>query len=443
MRISNRFRIFISSLLCLSFVLATSAYASDVNTVSVLQSIDESTSICWIFDEEAFLNVFTSPTSEELNTTQTLSVQKNIIQPMQTDATDSIQVEYSFDVDGEGSSSPITVAGQLEKCIYDADLSFYTGTLKGSTVINNKSYVVHAILDCEIGGKQRLYAGITMVPEDASGLEDYIFFSIGESVVTQDMIKTTNSAGKLRNMIGKTASNNTEINPTATKAGTYTMRNWAQESFGGPLGINGTAQRLEFYHNDQINRSCVGVKSNTAPIIEHFSAGGSAGVEISELTIGLRGRSSNIPYIVNVHEIPASSDGGEDFIDTSYISYLTGLLSDVFDIAGSYFVPFEILMDALSDNDKVDVSVFTSGTDSSVTFDYNTNPLYSENVNFDDFPMIVTFNLASADPAYGFFAAYSELTYMVTYISHYEPVVQRLSIPAKNAETLDCYIYVK
>lgn len=100
-------------------------------------------------------------------------------------------------------------------------------------------------------------------------------------------------------------------------------------------------------------------------------------------------------------------------------------------------------MDALSDNDKVDVSVFTSGTDSSVTFDYNTNPLYSENVNFDDFPMIVTFNLASADPAYGFFAAYSELTYMVTYISHYEPVVQRLSIPAKNAETLDCYIYVK
>ncbi len=144
---------------------------------------------------------------------------------------------------------------------------------------------------------------------------------------------------------------------------------------------------------------------------------------------------SSVPYIVNIHNIPTSADGGEDFIDTSYISYLTGLLSDVFDIAGSYFAPFEILMDALSDNNRVDVTVSASGTNTSVLFDYSTNPFYMEDVNFDNTPMPVTFNLGTSVTGYSPFTAYTSIEYYTVYIPTYSSYPVYLSFEGVDASS--------
>jgi hypothetical protein len=213
--------------------------------------------------------------------------------------------------------------------------------------------------------------------------------------------------------------------------------------FNSSFGIQGLAQWTEFYYDSSIKRASVGTESFTENVDAYFSPGGYSGTIVSQLEIGLKTTSSSIPYIVNIHNIPASANGGADFIDTSYISYLTGLLSDVFDIAGSWLAPFEILMNSLADNDVLTVDVYPSGTNSNVVFNYSTNPFYMQDVNFDNAPMPVSFNLDTAVSGYSPFTAYSSIEDYTTYIPTGSSWPVYLSIDGAYGESLAHSLYVR
>ena len=426
-------RMVVAILLVVALMLPTSAYAA---TIDEEVTITQNSSIYWIDDEERFENLFGDYTAA--SAVQEISYADNINQ-RNTDA-NGLSASYSFDIDGNGPIAPVEVNGVLKEVRYNDALILQEGIMRGNAEINGVMYKVNAVVQKEVNGT-RVYTGVTMMPETAESLDDYIFFALGDPIITADMLPEWFGNDENNSTIS-VAPQESAVDLQSTTG--YTFKGSDTAAFSSGFGIDGDAQLLEFYHNGTINRSCVGVTSNTTAVTEYFEVGGIADTIVSNLEIGLQGKSSNVPYIVNVHEIPEDSDDGSDFIDTDYIGYLTGFLSDVFDIAGSYFAPFEILMDALSQNNRVDVSVFTSGTDTSVTFDYSTSIFYMEDVKFDNAPMLVTFNLASADPAYGYFSAYSNIEYYTVYIpSAPSSMPVYLSIDGAAAETSYSYFRVK
>lgn len=423
----------VAILLVVALMLPTSAYAA---TIDEEVRISRESSIYWVDNEERFANLFGNYEVSSVVQEISYAVKQN----QRTAETDGFSANYSFDIDGNGPIAPVQVNGVLKEVRYTETLVLQEGIMRGSTEINGTQYKVNAVVQKEVNGS-RVYTGVTMMPETAECLDDYIFFALGDPIISADMLPEWFGDDDDHSTISAAPQEgNVDLRSTTG----YTFKGSDTAGFSSGFGISGNAQLLEFYHNGTINRSCVGVTSNTTAVTEYFEVGGIADTIVSSLEIGLQGKSSNVPYIVNVHEIPEDSDDGSDFIDTDYISYLTGFLSDVFDIAGSYFAPFEILLDALSQNNRVDVSVFTSGTDSSVTFDYSTNIFYMEDVKFDNAPMLVTFNLASADPAYGYFSAYSNIEYYTVYIpSAPSSMPVYLSIDGAGAATSYYYFRVK
>lgn len=419
-----------SVIIMLAMILTLSVPAFAATTYIVDEKQD---SVYWIDDETRFKNVFSN--AKELSTQSSqklyLCTPENNAQNRESNFK---YAEYSFSI---GDNAEITVTGYMKDEKVTEQLTILSGILKGTTTINNNTYHVNAVVQKEYGSEGRINAGITMAPINAIDLTDFIFFAIGDPIVTTNMLPS---------WIGSGSSNISSDEQTSqTSSGStrgYTYKGSDTAGFSSGYNISGNAQKLDLYYDSAINRTCVGVKSYTNTITNYFSVGGIADTIVSDLEIGMKGRSANVPYIVNVHEIPASSDEGSDFIDTDYISYLTDLLSDVFDIAGSYFAPFELLMNALSRNHRLDVSVFTSGTDTSVTFEYSTSIFYMEDVKFDNAPMCVTFNLNSASTAYGWFNAYSNISYYTIYIPTYSEFPVYLSIDGYEAETSEYYLRV-
>ena len=398
----KRFRTAVAIFLAVALMIQISAFAVPVKEeVSVRQN----SSVYWVGDEERFASLFAD--YETVAVTQEIIYAENMNQSNAN--ADRINARYSFDIDGTGPIAPIEVSGFLEEVEYDATLTVQEGT-------------------------------ITMVPETAMGLEDYIFFVLGEPMVTVDMLpEWFGDDRKIDVELPATAQSGMADLQSAT--GGYTFMDDATVGFSSS-GISGNAQLLEFYYNNSINRACVGVTSNTEPVAEFWGINGTAFATVGRLTIGMRGVSNNIPYIVGAHDIPVSSEDGSDFIDQNFISYLMTILSDVFNIAGSVLIPYEIMMDTLSESGQVEVSVFPSGTDTSVTFDFNKTILGWEEIRFDDAPMVVTFNLGSSQTAHGYFSAYSDIEYFVAYIPATTGVPLYFSVPGGATETSNCYLYV-
>ena len=428
----KRFRTAVAIFLAVALMIQISAFAVPVKEeVSVRQN----SSVYWVGDEERFASLFAD--YETVAVTQEIIYAENMNQSNAN--ADRINARYSFDIDGTGPIAPIEVSGFLEEVEYDATLTVQEGTMYGYTEIGNITYKVNVFVQKEVNGA-RIYAGVTMVPETAMGLEDYIFFVLGEPMVTVDMLpEWFGDDRKIDVELPATAQSGMADLQSAT--GGYTFMDDATVGFSSS-GISGNAQLLEFYYNNSINRACVGVTSNTEPVAEFWGINGTAFATVGRLTIGMRGVSNNIPYIVGAHDIPVSSEDGSDFIDQNFISYLMTILSDVFNIAGSVLIPYEIMMDTLSESGQVEVSVFPSGTDTSVTFDFNKTILGWEEIRFDDAPMVVTFNLGSSQTAHGYFSAYSDIEYFVAYIPATTGVPLYFSVPGGATETSNCYLYV-
>ena len=430
------------------FLAVCMVFSSSALAISTEAILSEKAEVYWIDNIDNFtalfgLEVGMEPQSTENDThtaTHTLYIepsQHNNIAGKKTEEQE-IDATYTFDIDGSGANTPITVKGKLKTYEHKDGLIIQMGLLTGTATIGGTSCAIRAVVQKEVEGNA-INAGITIAPDNARGLEDYVFFSIGEGIVTVDMLPEWVVSG--HSSLGEDIKMGTEL-PQRISSGSYELLSATGHAFDSGFEVPGLAQWTEFYHNPDINRLCVGTISFTEAVDDYFSSGGLSSTIVSSLEIGVKSEARDVPYIDNVHEIPESASSGEDFIDTDYISYLTGLLSDVFDVAGSYFTPFEMLMEALSDNNKVNVSVNASGSDSSVLFEYTTNLFYLEDVSFDDTPMPVTFNLDTSHSAYGTFSAYSSIEYFTIYIPDNTEYPAYLSISGGEAETEEHELWV-
>ena len=438
----KKLRLF-SLFLTVCIILPASSFATSVEAITPIE-----TEVYWIDNINNFISLFGLGAGLEQQ-----SVESNMhsathslyVDSSQTDNRSCKKIEkqelnalYTFDIDGSGANSPITVEGKLKTYEHADSFSIQMGILTGTAMIRDVSCAIRAVVQKEVNS-DKLNAGITIVPANAHSLEDYIFFSIGEGIITVDMLPEWIVLGKTSSLENVEAEENLSLKATS---GSYELLSAAGNAFESGFEVPGLAQWTEFYHNPDINRLCVGTTSFTEDVDDYFSSGGISSTIVSLLEIGVKSEASDIPYIDNVHEIPESASTGEDFIDPDYISYLTELLSDVFDVAGSYFAPFEIMMEALSENNTVDVSVNASGSDSSVLFEYTTNLFYLEDVSFDDTPMPVTFNLDTSRSAYGTFSAYSSIEYFTIYIPENSEYPAYLSISGGELETENHELWV-
>ena len=430
----KRIKNLLAILLVLTLVFPITAFAADDQLAE-----SEQAPIFWIQDEGKFATLFNLAANEESQSIAKPADANAATQSLTLAAienTTSYNATYTFDVDGEGTAAPVTVSGVMDTYNYDDTFSVCLGTLKGTKAINGTMCKVSAVVQKEANG-EAMNAGITIIPETATELSDYIFFGIGEEVISAEMIPDW--------ILENSANNepNTQSEESLMGIASYNYLEAFATGFNSGFSIQGLAQWTEFYYDSSIKRASVGTESFTENVDAYFSPGGYSGTIVSQLEIGLKTTSSSIPYIVNIHDIPASANGGGDFIDTSYVSYLTGLLSDVFDIAQSWLAPFEILMDSLADNDVLTVDVYPSGTNSNVEFNYSTNPFYMQDVNFDNAPMPVSFNLDTSISGYSPFTAYSSIEYYTTYIPTGSSWPVYLSIDGGSGESNAYSLYVR
>ena len=291
----------------------------------------------------------------------------------------------TLDLDGAGPAAPIRLSGPMEEISYSEDLTVREGTLCGEAEIGGAAYQVRAVVQREEGGS-RFCAGVTVSPEDAAEVEDHLFFALGQPMVPVEQLADRSGL---------------EVN---TLDG-YALQATASAEFApSAYEIEGDALRVEFRYNGDINRAGVRVISNTAAVDEYFAPGGLSHTVVSSVEVEIeKADVGSPPYVMNVDDVSVSSIG------------FTG-------------------WDELPGTPSVG--------NASAAFAYRTFPLDREEVSFDEHPLEVTFNLESAYPAYGTFAARAEISYHTVYLPATAGLPVYLSIPGGEAQTQDCRLWV-
>lgn len=388
------------------FVLSISlilSLSSSVLAADIKATPDAVTSaVKWVSSETQFEELFNVNKGSSV-TTHVLEQHKQASTYASAKTTE--EYVYTFDIDGDGSVRPITVTGVLEPFEY-GELTVEMGTLRGNSVINGVRCSVYAVVQLA-ESLNKMNAGITIVPEKSS-VEEYLYFFIGDPIITQEMLPEW------------VCDEDEESRGLAVQAESFANRSSSDYVFKGSNPSSGTIgsayQLIEFYHNSSYNRSCVGVYSNAAAIESNMSVFGYASTIVSSMKIGMTANVNYAPYIDCVHNIPEDADSGEELFNTSFISGVLSIVSDVFDVSAVFITPLEALLEALADRNRVSISISNAGTNSSVLFEYTKNPFIMEDVNFDNAPMPITFQLDSATNATGYFSAYAELEYYTVII---------------------------
>ena len=139
------------------------------------------TTIKWVSDETKFEELFSIA---QLTSCSTHELGRN--NQNSTYSTDKTLFVYTFDVDGEGLVAPITVTGVLKPYEY-GDLTVEMGTLRGRATINGISCSVYAVVQ-RAGSQNMMNAGVTIVPENTASVADYLYFFIGDPIITSEML---------------------------------------------------------------------------------------------------------------------------------------------------------------------------------------------------------------------------------------------------------------
>ena len=356
-------------LLLLSMLLSVTAYASVGTNIELYPA--SSGAIYWIDNPalfESFLLQQTSVNDVQNFSTHTLSTKKtsNLLRATNIPT----NYTYTFDVDGSGPVAAITVIGDMEEITLD-ELTFKTGTLKGQTTINDIDCKVSAVVQMEVDGS-RVFAGITIIPENAISLDDYIFFAMGDPFITADMLPAWVTSNDDRSSQLDTLSTSNSTRTSDANNSNYVSKVTHFSSFSANNhDITGLSQRLSVHVDERYNRVCLAVKSYTRTIEQHFSNYYSAQTIVDDLKIGLRSDPSQGPAILNIHNLPLNTYDASSVIDNAFIDHLITLLSDVYEIASSYLIPFEILFNTFKSNNKLTVTTLQTGTHSYALFDFS------------------------------------------------------------------------
>lgn len=218
------------------------------------KNISSETTVYWVFDQEVYENIFSDKTAlnnNDICATQTLVVQDSNAE----DSFAELSATYTFDVDGDGSIDPITVSGLLKYCTYDSE-NIYSGVLDGITSVGGVICSVSAVVDWN-PSTSKVNAGITIIPETAYYIEEYVFFALGDPVVTADMV-----SGIEFGDASETSSNISEISSPCTTAltATYVTKASASSEFSNSAySYYGSGQTLEVKYCSSYNRVCVSV----------------------------------------------------------------------------------------------------------------------------------------------------------------------------------------
>ncbi len=416
----------IAMLLAILILFPSSALAlSEIGTENFTDLSDAPT-IYWVHDQDNFNTLF------ETNGTST-SVTQNISTPEASVLAGDAPVisSYTFDIDGAGGNAPITVTGELEEEYY-GDYLVLTGIFEGTATINGVSCDVDAVIHKEIDG-DKVSAGITIVPEDAQGLDDYIFFSMGQPIITVDMLPENLFKDKLETESQAAVPNNNKGRAASLDNYTFIDYDYASFSSSGYVA-NQVSHFLEFYKETNGNSLYATVRSYTDTVNDYFSDTGMADTTVKELQVHFQKVSGSNVHITNFELYDDETSNDTSFLNNSFISALVDLIAAIKDTTETsvYIIAFKYMWETLFENEGASVDTRKSGSYATVTHVFDKY----EDVNFDDAEMPIEVNLfKEGTSATGTFYVRSSIKYYTTYVPSGTDTPVALTINGNSAQT--------
>ena len=341
----------------------------------------------------------------QINSTDTIS--DNLVS--------TIPANYCFDIDGDGSIAPINLYGELITYTNQNNFSVQVGSFKGTANINGVDCRISAVLQKDLYNTV-LGAGITIIPEYAQCLEDYIFFALGESVITEELLQ--NWELNTSAMMPEFEENFSKDTITRTTDAEYI--DTITSSFTNYPNIDDPAHETEVYYSETNERVYFGVRSYAENVEEYFDTlGGLATANISHLStlLSLSGDDRDGPAKVDgVHYFGTNTTSFESAFDTDTISTMLSIASDVFNLPSIAVTILDTILNGLAGSrGSVNVGDMQMGID--VTLDFQDFLGVSLNpVDFDDTLFPIAYNLDSTRAGVYDFYATTDLEYRVSFI---------------------------
>ena len=347
----------------LSFSLLVSILSAPVSAVSggADQSANE---ITWYYDESTFSKLFSpgnsnSPIPHGIYTPDI----SQAVELTPIDESDSVNATYTLTVGMAGNEYPITVSGVLE-LVTSNNLSVYFGILKGSTIINGELCRVNVVLQRDAYDIQKICAGVTIAPQNAKGLDDYIIFYVGENLIAEETLPDW--VFKDLNEQSLTDDSTPQRDPIETMSSEILDSTYAY--FSDDIG--GWAQYLEMAYDDNDCSAAVAVTSNTDAINNHFSDAAAILTIVSGVQIGLRiDDNSQRPYIAGIESFEGTGEPSTAgrYIE-NYLPDLLTILEERLNYPSYVTVIIENLFDILSANSSSSATAKFRNDNSYVTF---------------------------------------------------------------------------
>lgn len=266
---------------------------------------------------------------------------------------------------------PISTSGILSAYHLSNGTTIWHGPLKGKTSINNSQYII-TVGFTKFESSNIISASVTIQSDDENNIIDPVMFSVGEDLITTDILYELRNSKKAE----IPNDNRDKINTTRTDDElqylTYKYANFARDNF------TGIGQRARAYFSNQTNRLAVSYKSYCDNVDKNFqntinTSYYSDPTEISEFSISLqRGTltTEGASYIVGTES--------NDFSINNY-GTVAAILPLFEDALGLLSVPTSTISSLLGNLDgTVERTLFTDVATVTVEFG-----IY-DSANFDD-----------------------------------------------------------
>ncbi|MFI3167847.1 MAG: hypothetical protein R3Y32_07025 [Bacillota bacterium] len=278
--------------------------------------------------------------------------------------------------------------------------------LEKEVEINGVEYYMYADVSKD-ENSDKIFTSISLVPLNASGVSDYIFFSIGEPFVTIQMLNDLNNRGEEEmSVYGE---------PRMSNASNYSTTNDVdfskyeeKESTTASIGSD-TAAFIKMYHSQEYSTVAVTMVSNANELINEVEHSGYAMIRPMNLEFGLQRVGSSSLQISGVEDPGFNSDDSTSVYVANYLSLVSGIL-------GVWYKTPAVISNFISFlSSSIDGGEIT-GTDK----DYTNNFSYLIDINnsyfwdFDDEVMTIVFGLGNDGTAS--FKAYGQIKYQIQYI---------------------------
>ena len=425
----------------LSIVLSISmcsgvVYSSSSEDIEYSKEIE--TTVYWMKNEQSFEKLF----NVMLRNSDDISlVHKITIHDIkESDDLDKRIVEYEISI----FDQLFNLQGIVTEQKYENQL-LYIGKVSSSVLINNVKCDIYGSIHCNpLTGD--INAGITISPEYAESLDDFVFMGIGDVIFHADFLnRTSSNSGNDYDSVH--VSDVGQLRDDDENDG-YDYKNGKNVSFVSGSGVSGTnALTLHTYYNMDYNRICISAKSYVSNINNYFTSGNNSAISyVDTLSLSLNTTNTDSYYsIVNFQNYYSGMHYLGSFINNTFINNIIDIIQSFINTGfwNAAVTVFRAGLNALIGDSSAKYTASLSGQSVVIDFDYAQGGLSLKPITYDEGEYPVKVNVKTTKTGnYGFYTSGSIGYYVIVAdMVTNESTVLFLDSQTGNSNTYYCYIF--